>query len=234
MAENLALSLYGFSPVQLRELILVLCLDQKTKETATAHISVMRGVSSASSQLPAAQPLPAQPQPLAQPLPAAQPPPVARPLQAKPAVVDISSPSPEPASPKPKREPQNEQFVLNAGPRTAWEAVWYACDAVRRAYPTLQYRPTAPDLVALLDLPPVRELRYHAESTRRSDFGLSTTTQAKNRNLKAALLQVTAAASPQECSRCRKRKNLWDVCVGGLGCAGCIYNGQKCQCNYLP
>ncbi|KAI0174868.1 hypothetical protein BJ166DRAFT_587639 [Pestalotiopsis sp. NC0098] len=222
MADNLALSLYGFSPVQLRELILVLCLDQKTKETATAHISVMRGVSSASSQLPAAQPLPAQPQPLA------------RPLQAKPTVVDISSPSPEPASPKPKREPQNEQLVLNAGPRTAWEAVWYACDAVRTAYPTLQDRPTAPDLVALLDLPPVRQLRYHAESTRRSDFGLSTTTQAKNRNLKAALLQVTAAASPQECSRCGKRKNLWDVCVGGLGCAGCIYNGQKCQCNYLP
>lgn len=220
MADNLALSLYGFSPVQLRELILVLCLDQKTKETATAHISVMRGVSSASSQLPAAQPLPAQPQPLAQP------------LQAKPTVVDISSLSPEPASPRPQSEPEQQQLVLNAGPRTAWEAVWYAYDAVRREYPTLQDRPTAPDLVALLDLPPVRELRYHPERTRRSDFGLTANTSSKNRDLGAALLQVTAAASGQECGRCRGQKNLWDVCVGGIGCAGCIYNGNKLQCNY--
>lgn len=52
MASNIATSLYGLSASELRELVLVLCMEKKAKDTVTAHIGVMRGASS-TSQIPA-------------------------------------------------------------------------------------------------------------------------------------------------------------------------------------
>lgn len=52
MASNIAISLYGLSASELRELILVLCMEKKAKDTVAAHIGVMRGAS-ADSQYPA-------------------------------------------------------------------------------------------------------------------------------------------------------------------------------------
>lgn len=51
MASNIATSLYGLSASELRELVLVLCMEKKAKDTVTAHIGVMRGASS-NSQYP--------------------------------------------------------------------------------------------------------------------------------------------------------------------------------------
>ncbi|KAF3018571.1 hypothetical protein E8E14_012959 [Neopestalotiopsis sp. 37M] len=45
MSDNLALSLYGLSTSELRELILVLCMEKKAKDAAKSHIEVMRGAS---------------------------------------------------------------------------------------------------------------------------------------------------------------------------------------------
>ncbi|ETS78156.1 hypothetical protein PFICI_10218 [Pestalotiopsis fici W106-1] len=45
MADNLALSLYGLSASELRELILALCMEKKVKDAARCHIDVMRGAS---------------------------------------------------------------------------------------------------------------------------------------------------------------------------------------------
>lgn len=48
MASNIATSLYGLSASELRELVLVLCMEKKAKDTVTAHIGVMHGASSTS------------------------------------------------------------------------------------------------------------------------------------------------------------------------------------------
>lgn len=291
MADNLAHSLYGLAANELRELILVLCLDPKTKEAATAHIEVMLGASAPSNGPPAqpeaAQPLPAEvtvidpssPSPkLASPQVKIEPEPELEPRiktepELEPAMEErISSRSPNPASPKPKIEPELEpepeimiksepepemedripsrsldlafeeldiksepkaqQPVLNAVPRTAWEAVWHAYETVRREYPTLQTRPTAPSLVDLLDLPAVRELRNDPERSKdKNDFTIGPP-KTLNRNLKAALLQASASATGVACDRCAKHLNIWDACVGAPACAGCIFNGRAYSCTY--
>ncbi|KAF3026772.1 hypothetical protein E8E14_014859 [Neopestalotiopsis sp. 37M] len=95
--------------------------------------------------------------------------------------------------------------------------------------------PTATALVQLLNKPVQRSLRYKEDRTScKGDFNLPRSVPSSNRNLKAALLQVSAAPSERECSRCAERKNLWDVCVGGEGCAGCTYNGNRAQCSNIP
>ncbi|ETS81477.1 hypothetical protein PFICI_06479 [Pestalotiopsis fici W106-1] len=149
-----------------------------------------------------------------------------------------SSPSPSPPPPPPPRKRARGAIPKPKPPpepATAWEAVWSAYNAVRQKYPTLQSRPTARSVRGLLDLPVVRPLRYDRQSVRRSDFNLPPgAPQSGNRNLKAALLQVSSAAAQQSCSRCVQHKNLWDVCVDtGEGCcAGCLCNGQKSNCAF--
>ncbi|KAK6210922.1 hypothetical protein LQW54_005800 [Pestalotiopsis sp. IQ-011] len=143
------------------------------------------------------------------------------------------------AAPKPTRETKQkkkqEQKAPAPDPRTAWEAVWHAYQPVRDKYPTLDSRPTSAALAALLDLPVRRPLSYQENRTScKGDFNLPSSTSSRNRNLKAALLQASAAPSEQACSRCAERKNLWDACVGGEGCAGCTYNGNGKQCSNRP
>ncbi|ETS86217.1 hypothetical protein PFICI_00045 [Pestalotiopsis fici W106-1] len=129
---------------------------------------------------------------------------------------------------KPKAQPKTP--AKPAGPITSWEAVWLAYHDVRAKYPRLHNTPTSPHLRVLLNLPAVRELRFNEHYGRRHEFSLATTTPTKNRNLKAALTQASAELSEQTCTRCANHKNPWDVCVGGLGCAGCTYNGQRFRC----
>ena len=98
-------------------------------------------------------------------------------------------------------------------------------------------RPSSPSVAPLLDLPPVRELRYEPNNTCISSFNLSfNKANTANRNLKAAVKQVSGPVRQQECVRCRDNHNLWDIYFGMLGpaCAGCQYNGQdaKCLCKY--
>lgn len=110
--------------------------------------------------------------------------------------------------------------------------MWHEYKSVRDKYPTLDRLPTATALVQLLNKPVQRSLRYKEDRTScKGDFNLPRSVPSSNRNLKAALLQVSAAPSERECSRCVERKNLWDVCVGGEGCAGCTYNGNRAQCS---
>lgn len=110
--------------------------------------------------------------------------------------------------------------------------MWHEYQPVRDKYPTLDSRPTSAALAALLDLPVLRPLSYQENRTScKGDFNLPSSTSSRNRNLKAALLQASAAPSEQACSRCAERKNLWDSCVGGEGCAGCTYNGNGKQCS---
>lgn len=142
---------------------------------------------------------------------------------------------------KPKPKPKGKPRPWNAiapdltkyvEPETAWEAVKKTYDAARRRHPTAT--PTAPSLAPLLDLPARRPLQYKPGSTRRGDFNLPTGAAGANRNLRAALLQVSGPARGEgkECSRDSESRNLWDVCVGeeGAPCAGCVYNSQWKKC----
>ena len=97
--------------------------------------------------------------------------------------------------------------------------------------------PSAPTIRGLADRPAIRPLQAapaRDDVRRRPPFTLPALTPSAYRNVRAALMQVSAPVRPVECTRCRDGKSIWDACVGGPGdpaCASCMYNGngKKCQ-----